>query len=149
MKKMLHEHPAADSLSELLTRSGLRITPQREHVYEVLRAKSDHPTAEEVFIRAKKGMPEISMATVYNCLSALVECGLVRLVQLDRGATRYCPNMEDHYHFYCDNCGGVYDVDLPADAAKSKVPMPKGFKVDHYDIAIHGACPECASSQKK
>ena len=118
-------------LNERLATSGFRFTPQRKHVYDLLLQKSDHPTAEEVFIRAKKGMPEISMATVYNCLSALVECGLVRLVTLDRGATRYCPNMQEHYHFYCDDCGGVYDVDLPADAAKSKVPMPKGFKVDH------------------
>ena len=136
-------------LNERLATSGFRFTPQRKHVYDVLLGERDHPNAEEVFIRAKKGMPEISMATVYNCLSALVECGLVRLVQLDRGATRYCPNMQEHYHFYCDDCGGVYDVALPADAAKSKVPMPKGFKVDHYEIAIHGACPECASSQKK
>ena len=37
--------------------------------------KRDHPTAEEVFIRAKRGMPEISMATVYNCLDALVRSG--------------------------------------------------------------------------
>ena len=64
-------------LHQRLERSGLRITPQREHVYNVLLGKKDHPTAEEVFIRSKKGMPEISMATVYNCLDALVSCGLV------------------------------------------------------------------------
>jgi Fur family peroxide stress response transcriptional regulator len=89
------------------------------------------------------------MATVYNCLAALVECGLVRLVTLDRGATRYCPNMKDHYHFYCDDCGGVYDVALPAKVVKSEVQIPKGFKVDHYEIAIHGACPECAGKPKR
>src|SRR5712675_474987 len=90
--------------NERLATSGFRSTPQREQVYGVLVGKQDHPTAEEVFIRAKKGMPDISLATVYNCLDALVKCGLVRLVQIDRGATRYCPNMDDHYHFYCDEC---------------------------------------------
>jgi Fur family peroxide stress response transcriptional regulator len=58
-------------------------------------------------------MPDISHATVYNCLDALVQCGLVRLVQLERGATRYCPNMEEHCHYYCDECGAVFDVALP------------------------------------
>jgi len=55
-----------DRLSERLTTGGFRFTPQREQVYSVLLDKRDHPTAEEVFIRAKREMPDISMATVYN-----------------------------------------------------------------------------------
>jgi Fur family transcriptional regulator, peroxide stress response regulator len=72
-------------LTQRLATSGFRFTPQREHVYAVLLEKRDHPTAEEVFIRAKRTMPEISMATVYNCLEALVKCGLVRQVMLRAG----------------------------------------------------------------
>src|SRR2546430_17168938 len=71
-------------INERLATSGLRLTPQREHVYTVLMGERDHPTAEQVFMRAKKGMPDISMATVYNCLDALVKCRLVREVNLDR-----------------------------------------------------------------
>ena len=107
--------------------------------------KLDHPTADEVFIRAKKAMPEISHATVYNCLDALVQSGLARQVQLQRGATRFCPNMEEHCHYYCDECGAVFDVALDADSAV--VPRPKGFKVDHYDIAVHGLCAACAKKK--
>lgn len=134
-------------LNERLGVGGFRFTPQRQRVYDVLLHKRDHPTAEEVFIRAKKAMPEISHATVYNCLGALVECGLARQVQLERGATRYCPNMDEHCHYYCDTCGEVFDVSLPADAPG--LPRPKGFKIDHYDIAVHGACAECAGKRKK
>lgn len=129
-------------LGERLSASGFRFTPQRRHVYDVLSQKLDHPTAEEVFIRAKKGMPEISLATVYNCLDALVESGMVRQVQLQRGATRFCPNMEEHAHYHCDTCGAVFDVMLPANSGFA--PKPKGFKVDHYDIAVHGVCAGCA-----
>ena len=99
-------------LTEKLSTSGFRFTPQRQQVYDVILHKRDHPTAEEVFIRAKKQMPDISHATVYNCLDALVKCGLVRQVQLQRGATRFCPNMEEHCHYYCDACGKVFDVPL-------------------------------------
>jgi len=133
-------------LNERLMTGGFRFTPQRQHVYDVLLQKRDHPTAEEVFIRSKKTMPDISMATVYNCLDALVKCGLVRLVVLDRGATRFCPNMREHCHFYCDSCDTVFDVDLPAKPA-SRVVLPKGFKAEHYEIAIHGVCPECAKKK--
>ena len=69
-------------LSERLSTGGFRFTPQRQHVYAVVLQKRDHPTAEEIFIRTKRTMPEISHATVYNCLDALVTCGLVRPVQL-------------------------------------------------------------------
>jgi Fur family peroxide stress response transcriptional regulator len=133
-------------LSEGLTTGGFRFTPQREHVYNVLLEKRDHPTAEEVFIRTKKTMPDISMATVYNCLDALVKCGLVRQVQLDRGATRFCPNMREHGHFYCNACDTVYDVDLPA-KPKPVIILPHGFKAEHFDVAIHGICPKCAKKK--
>jgi Fe2+ or Zn2+ uptake regulation protein len=134
-------------LTERLATSGFRFTEQRRRVYDVLLQKLDHPTAEEVFIRAKRAMPEISHATVYNCLDALVQCGLVRQVHLQRGATRFCPNMEEHCHYYCDECGAVFDVALAADSAV--VPRPKGFKIDHYDIAVHGVCADCAAKAKK
>src|SRR5687768_12407341 len=103
---------ADGTLNDRLTRSGLRDTPQRRNVYSVLMQERDHPTAEQVFIRAKQQMPDISIATVYNCLDALVKCGLVREVTLDRHATRYCPNMSDHGHFCCISCGQVFDVDF-------------------------------------
>ena len=112
----------------------------------MLLQKRDHPTAEEVFIRAKRGMPNISMATVYNCLDALVQCGLVRQVQLDRGATRFCPNMREHGHFYCDACDTVYDVDLPK-KPKPGIILPHGFKAEHFEVAIHGICPDCAKKE--
>ncbi len=136
-------------LNERLATSGLRFTTQREHVYDVLLEKRDHPTAEEVFIRAKKGLPEISFATVYNCLDALVKCGLVRLVHLDRGPTRYCSNMQEHGHFYCDSCGRVYDFDLPSQAPGAGFQLPRGYQARHYDIAVHGTCPECAGKTKR
>ena len=134
-------------LGERLSASGFRFTPQRRHVYDVLSQKLDHPTAEEVFIRAKKTMPEISLATVYNCLGALVACGLARKVQLERGAARFCPNMEEHCHYFCNECGAVFDV--PLNAESTSMPRPKGFRIDHFEIAVHGLCADCAGKRKK
>lgn len=149
MKKLAVEEAGDPGLYEQLGKSGLRITPQREHVYHVLIEKKDHPTAEEVFIRSKKGMPEISMATVYNCLDALVNCGLVRQVNQDREATRFCSNMQPHHHFYCDECGVAHDIDRIDDSTEPPVPMPRGFKPSRYEVTIRGLCPECAAKVKK
>jgi len=134
--------PESPGLGERLSASGFRFTPQRRHVYDVLAHKRDHPTAEEVFTRARKSMPEISLATVYNCLDALVASGLVRQVQLQRGATRFCSNMAAHAHYTCDVCGAVFDMPLPP--GSTGAPRPRGFKIDHYEVAVHGTCASCA-----
>jgi Fur family peroxide stress response transcriptional regulator len=128
-----------------LEKSGLRMTAQREHIYGVLLQKKDHPTAEEVFIRAKKGMPDISMATVYNCLDALVNCDLVRQVNQDRSATRYCSNMQRHHHFHCDECGRAFDIDLIPSAPPIEVPVPDGFTASQFEVTVRGQCPECSA----
>ncbi|PYJ03711.1 MAG: Fur family transcriptional regulator [Verrucomicrobia bacterium] len=132
-------------LNEQLAARGFRFTPQREHVYSVLLGKRDHPTAEEVFMRAKRAMPDISMATVYNCLTALVKCGLVRQVTLERGAARFCPNMQEHCHFYCDSCEQVFDVEVPRAA---EIGLPRGFKAERVEVAIHGWCPSCSHGSR-
>jgi Fur family peroxide stress response transcriptional regulator len=132
-------------LSERLTKSGFRFTPQRERVYAVLLERRDHPTAEEVFIRAKRAMPEISMATVYNCLDALVQCGLTRQVTVERGATRFCPNMREHCHFCCEKCLAIFDIDLPPEFAGK---LPRGFRADRFDVTVHGLCPACSHARQ-
>jgi len=138
-----------ERLNERLAARGFRPTVQREHVYSVLLRERDHPTAEQVFMRAKKSMADISMATVYNCLDTLVKSGLVREVNLDRSAMRYCPNMQDHCHFYCDECGAVYDIDFTPDTRQLDFEMPKGFKATGYEVSIHGACPKCGTKRKQ
>jgi Fur family peroxide stress response transcriptional regulator len=146
MTRVEHKKPD-EHLSKRLSTSGFRFTPQRQHVYDVLMAERDHPTAEEVFIRAKRRMPEISMATVYNCLDALVQSGVARQVTVDRGATRFCPNMREHCHFYCDTCERVFDIELP-DEGPDGITLPKGFKAGRFEIAIHGVCAKCAGHSK-
>lgn len=140
--------PPDNALTQRLAERGLRFTVQREHVYHVLKQRRDHPTAEQVFLRAKESMPEISMATVYNCLDALVKCKLVREVNLDRGATRFCPNMHKHFHFYCDQCGGAFDIDF-TQTTRAEFEVPQGFKTTGYEISVRGLCAECAAAEKK
>ncbi len=137
-------------LNEKLATSGFRFTAQRRHVYNVLVKKRDHPTAEEVFIRAKADMPDISMATVYNCLDALVKCGLVKQVSHDRAAKRYCSNMSEHCHYYCTDCNRVFDIDLKARPLVPEAELPASFKPDEIDVAMRGHCPdpECSRHGK-
>jgi len=126
-------------LAEKLTASGLRPTPQREVVFKVILEKRDHPTADEIFARVKSQMPTISLATVYNCLETLVQCGVVRQVNLERAPTRYCPNLHEHAHFHDDTTGRVHDIELPADTLKRlRELLPPGFDASTVELAFRG-----------
>ncbi len=124
-----------------------RLTKQRREVYEVIKEQRDHPTATEVFIRAKTRVPGISLATVYNCLETLTHSGLVKQVNLDRGPSRYCPNLKEHGHFHCECCGSVSDVDL-CEAPEAALSLPRGTVVNRLEISLRGLCPKCAKAAK-
>lgn len=133
--------PTPETLAHRLTESGLRPTPQRETVFQVLLEKRDHPTADEVFARVKDAMPTISLATVYNCLEALVQHGLVRAVNFERAPTRYCPNLHPHAHFH-DESGSTLDIDLPPSLLDQlQALLPRGYSARHIEINFHGRAP--------
>ena len=132
---------------ETISHNGHRLTPQRREVYNVLLEDRDHPTATEVFLRAKKRVPSISLATVYNCLETLVECGLAKQVNVEREATRYCPNLSEHGHFVCNSCGIVSDIPTTKGGALTQfLKVPSGFIINHSEITLRGTCPACKKS---
>ena len=137
-------HP--DTLSQKLADSGLRSTPQREVVYNVLLTKRDHPTADEVYARVRTDLPTISLATVYNCLETLVQCDLVRAVNFERGPTRYCPNLRPHAHFHDEQTGKTHDVDLPPGLLDNvKSVLPAGFDAKSVEIIFRGKASKAAN----
>jgi Fe2+ or Zn2+ uptake regulation protein len=141
------EPPPSSPYDESIASGGFRLTRQRREVYEALRRTPDHPSAVQVFARVQKTMPSISLATVYNCLETLAQCGLVRQVNFDRGPSRFCPNIQRHGHIICTSCGRVDDVDVPADEELSRFwQIPDGYVVNQYDFSLRGLCPRCAGS---
>ena len=135
------------TLTQRLSDSGLRSTPQREFVFQVILAKRDHPTAEEVFDRVKALKPTISLATVYNCLDALVQCGLIKQVNFVREPTRYCPNLHEHAHFHDETTGEIHDIDIPADLMdRLRTLLPPGHTAVSVDLSFRGSAGSAAST---
>jgi Fur family peroxide stress response transcriptional regulator len=145
---------SSKNCNETISQKGFRFTAQRREVYDALMQR-DHPTAVDVFLRVQKKLPGISLATVYNCLETLAECGLARAVNHDRQPSRYCANLEPHAHFFCEKCGAVADVPhgaLPPsqiDQAGMGWHLPAGAVVTHREVAFTGLCPDCAATNQK
>ena len=140
--------PAAHSdraYATVMHGGGLRLTPQRRHVYEVLMEKRDHPTATEVFLRVQRRMSSISLATVYNCLETMVGNGLVKAVHVDREPTRFCANLREHGHFHCAGCGQISDIEFTPSQDSASWKLPEGFLVTQQDVSLRGLCDSCSA----
>ena len=120
--------------------SGLRLTKQRREVLSVILSERDHPTANDVYSRAQKRMPTISLATVYNCLEALVSHGIVRQVNIEREPSRYCPNLADHCHFQDVSTGKIHDVVFKKGVKlEDFLDLPQGTEISHLEISLKGS----------
>src|SRR6478735_5527802 len=134
------------SYDETIAGRGLRMTEQRRAVYDALMTQRDHPTAVEVFMRVKGRMPSISLATVYNCLETLTDCGLVKHVHHDREPSRYCANLDEHAHFFCKKCGSVADLPMRVSKrADDAWELPESVIVHQRQVSFRGLCLACAS----
>lgn len=136
---MVRPVPSSASIPVPEEIGGLRMTKQRREVYRVLMAERDHPTANDVFLRVKDALPNISLATVYNCLEALAQHGVVRQVNFDREPSRYCPNLEEHGHFHDRGTGVIHDVTFkPGVNLADFLDLPDGAVVTGIEITLRG-----------
>ena len=124
-----------------------KLTPQREAVYEVIRGRDDHPTAGDIFEAARKLLPGISYATVYNSLRYLKEAGLVHEISFGDSASRYDGVMERHDHAICNECGKLVDLDMPEAAKLMPAAAQKSrFRPQSVHFTLRGVCPDCCGS---
>lgn len=131
--------PSKIAFETALNRYNLRSTRQREHVFSVVLGQRDHPTADDIYLRARVSMPGISLATVYNCLDTLVDCQLVKRLVYEREPSRYCPNQGEHAHFLDEEHGTVYDIDLsPTALSALKALLPAGFVATKVKLSFAG-----------
>lgn len=120
------------------------LTRQRRVVLEVVQAGNHHPTAAEVFNAARRKMPGISFATVYNSLRFLRDEGLIREINFGNGASRYDRETNRHDHAICSQCGKLVDFDLPGTVALSRpAARASNFKVESVQLTLVGLCPRC------
>jgi Fur family transcriptional regulator, peroxide stress response regulator len=126
--------------------TGHKLTPQRDAVLQVILEREDHPTANEIFEAARKRLPTISHATVYNSLRYLRDAGLVHEMKFGDSASRYDRETGRHDHAICTGCGSLVDFDLPEAAKLIQAAARKSrFKPESVHLTLRGICPDCVS----
>lgn len=119
---------------------------QRDAIYENLRSRKDHPTAEEIYFSLKASMPAISLATVYRNLAQLENEGLILRLG-SGGSARYDGDVDPHYHLLCTSCGRVFDIPYIDDGGLcSKASELFSGEVESVVVTFRGHCAECVGN---
>lgn len=120
-------------------KAGMRITPHTSTVIQILDESEDHPTAEDIFERARLRDPTISSASVYRILSKLEESALVRKQRLDSDRFRYEIADECRHHLVDLDSGqviGITDPDI--DALKERIAKRYGYEIEDFHLELFG-----------
>ena len=141
----IEAHSSDLRLRRALQESGQRFTEQRAAMYHYLAFTDVHPTADEVFLAVRVGLPGISLATVYKSLETLVGCGLAVKLTFADESSRYDGRTDPHHHARCLVCGRVTDVPGEIDEGEIEALRRRssGFTVTGYRLQLSGYCPTC------
>lgn len=126
----------------------MNYSKQRELIHQTLKENVVHPTAEYVHEILKKTNPNISLTTVYRNLNQLANMGIIKRIDGLEPSVHYDHNTHEHYHFICDKCKKVFDIDANiAPDIEKKVRESTKFEIFGHEITLHGLCPECKDKQ--
>ncbi|HOA78892.1 MAG: transcriptional repressor [Bacilli bacterium] len=127
-----------------------RETIQKTIILEKTRRLANHPTAEEIYRAVRADFPRVSMGTVYRNLNRLAGEGKIKKIEIPNAADRFDHQTHFHHHLKCEECGGVYDVEMKTgDSVLESVINRDDFVIKSYQIIFYGACQKCHKKHKE
>ena len=147
-------HDAIERAFErFLKRRRLRLTAQRERIFQRAFATHEHFSAETLYswLREEDG-PAVSRATVYRTLGLLVEGGFLESLDTGRGELVYehVLGHRHHDHLVCLDCGKIEEFfEEKIEELQEEVCRRKGFVLVHHDLRLQGFCRTCARQRKR
>jgi Fur family transcriptional regulator, peroxide stress response regulator len=138
------ENVTKESIIKQLRQRGLKITPQRVAIIEVLIEQRDsHPGARLVYKEAKKKNKSVSLSTTYATLNELSRHGIIKTLQFDKMENRYEGNLEEHINLICEKCKKILDYKIPITIDPRRVVRKTGFSITNTRLEYYGLCREC------
>ncbi len=127
---------ARSDILEQFDRHGILPTPQRLKIAEILLAKPQHLSAEQIIVRLRDSGSSVSKATVYNTLKLFGECGLVKELCVDPERRYYDSSTLAHHHFYNVETGEFTDIDETKVSFSELPALPKGTERQSIEVLI-------------
>ena len=138
-----------ESIIKQLKENGLKITPQRLAIIEVLLEKKDlHPGARLLYKEAKKKKKSLSLSTTYATLNELSRHGIIKTLQFDKMEDRYEENLEEHINLICERCKKILDYNVSIGVDQRDVAKKTGFWITDTRLEYYGLCRECHEEER-
>lgn len=123
---------------------ALKHSRQRDMIKDFLLSRKDHPTADVVYMNVRQQQPNISLGTVYRNLTLLADIGEIQRLRLGDGVDHFDADISAHYHFICNTCGSVIDLEMESidsitDVAQRKFDGHIAGHITHF----FGTCKNC------
>ena len=138
-------------LTTALQGAGMRVTPQRVAICELLASSHEHPTAAMIYDELKPRFSSLSLATVYNTLETLVGLGVVNVLgHAGDAKVHYHEDKEQHVNLACISCSRI--IDIPSEHVThldSEITAASGYKLLGARVLYYGLCPACQKKQAK
>lgn len=134
------------SCETILREKGLKLTPQRRLIVDIIHNAEAHLTAEEIISYVQDRMPGVNKSTIYRTLELLEESGCVYKSALGNQFIYHHAEEGHHHHLVCNRCDKTIDCDENIFAPVEKSLGKKyGFHVDFKHVVMSGICRECRS----
>ncbi len=123
-----------------------RKTKQKEVIMGVVKNTHCHPTANWVYEQVKQEIPNISLGTVYRNLKSLRQGGEIQELNFNGAMSRFDGTVQNHYHFRCERCERIFDLDEPVNKTlNDRIERKTDFKVVDHRLEFYGRCSNCKS----
>ena len=127
-----------------------RNTMQKKIIRLAVYELGNHPTAEQVYRMVHKKYPNISKATIYRNLALMAKSGELLNAGTLSDSTHYDHMCHDHYHFICDDCGKVFDINVYFDDIRKMLPANIGdVEIRGHSLSFNGLCKDCLAKEAK
>jgi Fur family transcriptional regulator, ferric uptake regulator len=138
---------AWDRVPDRLRARGLRWTPQRAALLEVLAETDGHVSASRLVERCRDHDPATTPSTVYRALDVLEEIGIISHSHGIDGREEYHVRpVADHGHLICSECGAGEELAAPEAALFVEgLRRDRGFEAEIGHLTVVGRCRACLS----
>jgi Fur family peroxide stress response transcriptional regulator len=144
MEKKLEQEKMMNIFYQKSKEHGLKITPQRTTIYQEFLKARDHPSADVIYRRLVKKIPNISFDTVNRTLVTFSKIGIANIVEGYGQPKRYDPDIETHHHFRCFQCNNIIDLyNKTFDNIAVPEEINKQFMVINKKVVLEGLCSKC------
>jgi Fur family ferric uptake transcriptional regulator len=128
----------------ILKEKGLKLTPQRRLILDIINHTKEHLTVDEILRYVQSRAPGVNKSTVYRTLEILEDTGCVFKSEVDGRFIYHHAEEGHHHHLVCRSCGKSTDCEedlfLPVTAVIDK---KYGFQADLHHVIVRGLCQEC------